>query len=185
MPGLGLHHLLVNARPWGPSPLLAAIESSLRAHGSRPIHVRWDRYEYEDGAHFTRRSHARFCAWVGRQLDPRARWLVLTDSTIGWHGAEALCAALPAGSMVDAVNGSGFVARASERLHLRARLRAHPRGAYDKLLVIAGWNDEGLPHTDAAVRGVVRAWMAYRADASEPKHASEAASNFVKVDKPK
>ena len=59
---------------------------------------------------------------------------------------------------VDAVCGSGFVARASYGEHFASRLRALRRGGFDAaLLVVGGWNDATSGHSEArVVRAVAR-----------------------------
>ena len=144
-----MYHLALNTPPWGPNPALARIEETLSLYGVESLPVAWDTYKYVDDVHFTWDSHVLFCEWLAENLDAKGRWLVIADSTIGWYDSDAsemfcgsgsalLQSLLPRGSVVDAVNGSGFVARAREGLHVRARLRQWARDDFENVLFIVG-----------------------------------------------
>ena len=117
--------------------------------------VNWNSYQYEaDGVHITAGSFESFCDDVAGMLRPHhGRWLVLTDSTVGWHdygdrgewtgwASGCLEAKLGRGSIVDAINGSGFT---TPFTHFRGRLRARRTERYDHVLFMGGWNDEHAP----------------------------------------
>ena len=130
-----------------------------RNHSSSLIALDWEKFEYVEGDpdHFTWKGFDLFCGNLSSKLAPYAqkigKLLVLTDSTVGYlgdDGARHLATTLRnvgIPSVVDAVNGSGFVARSDEGLHFRQRLsHQFTSNHFDSVLLIGGWNDEGRPH---------------------------------------
>ena len=109
-----------------------------------------------------------------------AKLHVVTDSTVGywddgvsWASArlERTLRAHNVRATVDAVNGSGFVARADEQLHFQARTgKIHPSTTH--VLVVGGWND-----ASARAREVKRAVEAYAAWCRRPTTRSRAGHN--------
>lgn len=196
MPSLAMVlHLALDVAPWGPDPALAALEGCLVAAGSRSVPWRvpdGDALE-DDGDHFTVRGYT---AWVEAVADALAPDLaaasavrVLTDSTVGFHdwdhdtgahtgwASRTLTHALgqrmgrPTSAVhVDAVNGSGFVARARHGEHFHARLAhaLHADATSDAtdaasgtdatgpplVVFVGGWNDvrEGPARAAATCR---------------------------------
>ena len=162
-------HAVVNRAPWA-SSALARIDDALVDAGSTPLDVDVGAYGLEDdGEHYTRPEYVRFCADLARELRRRgvARPLVVADSTVdhhnyvegvewtGWAGQE-LHAAL--GGVVDAVRGSGFVARAYCNEHAHARVSYHLRANadVDAVVLLLGWNDAHRARDAAhAARAVV------------------------------
>ena len=133
---------------------LARLDAELEAAGSHPVDLPWDCFELDtDGDHFTLAGGKAFAQALATRV-PRGA-LVVADSTVA-HNAIALVA--KAVGAVDAVCGSGFVARAEygEHFHARAaRVRA------DNVVFVGGWNDvrqchHDLPRVYAAARACVR-----------------------------
>ena len=116
----------------------------------------------EDGDHYTRDAHERFCAALAAELHSFQRPLIVADSTIdhhnwsydgewtGWASAT-LREALGKRAIVDAVCGSGFVARATSNEHFYTRLSHHLRTAnVDAVVFVGGWNDVRAGRTNDA-----------------------------------
>ena len=168
-------HLPTDVAPWS-CAALSVVDGALCAAGSEavPFPSTWAAFPLEDdGEHFTREGLRSFAGALADALAARRseRVHVVTDSTVGHHnydadgawtgwGDAAVVDALRArgvAATVDAVCGSGFVARAREGLHFRPRARAAPAGA--EVLLVGGWNDVGHPaaRLRAAVAGAVSA----------------------------
>ena len=167
-------HVPTNVAPWS-SPDLAVLDARLRATGSLELPgVDAGRFALEaDGLHYTRAGQVAFTRHLVDAVVRLPRpLLILSDSTIdhhnwdddgnwtGWANAllvDALRARGVDDVVVDAVRGTGFVAGADSNQHFRARLSRRWRtGFRGAVLMIGGWNDEGCPCADAAVRGVRR-----------------------------
>lgn len=167
-----LLHTRTDVTPWR-HPTLAALDATLRAAGSTEVTLPWETCALEqDGLHFTlhgqRVFDTLFADAIVRALPvghSPAPLLVLTDSTVGyhdwsedgqWHGRasrrlERVLSARGVNATVDAVCGSGFVARAREGLNFRARI---PDAPHD-VCFVGGWNDLAWPQESvvAAARG--------------------------------
>ena len=80
-------HTATNVVPWSVRPAFRTIDAVLSHTGSLPTDVNWDSYEYEnDRIHFTKDSFEVFCEDLAEMLRCYdGRWLVLTDSTVGWY----------------------------------------------------------------------------------------------------
>lgn len=149
-------HLRTDVATWR-APALATLDDTLRRAGSQPIDLPWDQFELEpDGDHFTERGAIAFAdalaAHVAPLLPRRSHMHILSDSTIdyndrdddgAWNGTATrrivdAFASMGVHVRVDAISGSGFVARAREGEHFRARV---PRGQSGHLLLVGGWND--------------------------------------------
>lgn len=157
-----LLHLQSNVDPWA-SPTLDALDHALTDAGSHPVSLPWAAFELaEDGSHFTERGAIAFSnalvANVAPLLPTENELCIVSDSTIDhndrddngfWHGRASrrivrTFAQQGVRARVDAVGGSGFVARAREGDHFRARLSRWPRGepCGDSVLLVGGWNDD-------------------------------------------
>ena len=171
-------HLLVNVAPWGPDADLARLDECLKTSGSTGVRLPWETYALEsDGDHFTRPAMEVFARDVSKAIHAESfkTIIVLSDSTVGFHdwdeeGKRTDWASLLIASelrnrtdgardvIVDAVNGSGFVARARQGEHFRARLskllRTRTLHGPTLLLFMGGWNDarEGSQRTKIACR---------------------------------
>lgn len=160
-------HTCTNVPPWDGVDAHARLDAALHEAGSTPVRLPWTDFETcEDGVHFTEAGYDAFCDALAVVLDKDVRApvvLVLADSTIDhndrdddgtWHGrasARLRERVRPTRVVVDAVCGSGFVARAREGEHFRARLarllRGDPSLRDAALLLVGGWNDAGRPAT--------------------------------------
>lgn len=128
------------------------------------INLPWDKFEYVEGDsdHFTWAGFLTFADEFVNSCKPFVKQgesiFVITDSTIdhnNWvdgtmttaasdHVAQLLRTRLNlTQARVDAVSGSGFVARAHEGLHFRNRISS-ARG-FDTIVVMGGWNDASRP----------------------------------------
>jgi hypothetical protein len=177
--------------PWR-DPRLARLDAALAAAGAVPLVLPWADFALEaDGRHLAPAGFAAFADALARALprdDDDGVVLVLADSTVDHNDRDAawdytgvatsrLRVALhPRRVVVDAVAGSGFVARAREGLHFRLRLadqlrrlrhgrKKRKRGAAEDaegeevtVVLVGGWNDLGrgldvvLPAATACVR---------------------------------
>lgn len=147
-----IRHFRLDVAPWS-HPDLARLDDVLRRF-STELEVDLGAFALEpDGDHFTRDGQRAFTEALVRALPTEGAILVLADSTIDFHNwssdgewtgwASSLVRdALPGRDVVvDAVCGSGFVARAGE--HFYARLSAHlRRGFHGTIVVLGGWNDQ-------------------------------------------
>ena len=164
-------HLRTNVGPWACDGL-ARLDAALVAAGSTPVDLDWDAFALEeDGDHFTEEGADAFAHALADALAPAWRdrsVLVLADSTIDhndrdaqgvWHGGGTqrvvrACAARGVRATVDAMWGTGFVARANASLHFRNRLAAYLRAHRDRIdavLFVGGWNDVRTHHSCARV----------------------------------
>ena len=146
-----LFHLTTSVPPWN-SPFLDGLDACLAQHGSTPILLPWGYPLEGDGEHFTEQGFSKFSYDFAKELGERIRGpvLILSDSTIGYggeqwvHDVERSLAHRGIHARVDAVNGSGFVARARFGEHFYARLRNRRE---DHVVFIGGWNDEHSGHS--------------------------------------
>lgn len=157
-------HVRIDSPPWGPDATLGYYDTVLTKNGSTPIALPFEKMALEaDGDHFTRNSQAVFntdFAASLRNLTESSHILVLADSTIDFHNwsdddewtgwaSNALQHALQQQNfrhiIIDAICGSGFVARASRGEHFHARLSHHLRVGYrGPVVFVGGWNDKNL-----------------------------------------
>lgn len=137
-----VYHIRTNVAGWQCAEL-ALLDEALQAAGSTPIDLPWDRFELcEDGDHFTTRGALEFAHALGMAVPLRGA-VVVADSTIGHNGelsANVLRNVYGARS-VDAVCGSGFMARAWNGEHFRARVRRHTPPPPAAVVLVGGWND--------------------------------------------
>jgi hypothetical protein len=157
-------HVRIDSPPWGPDVTLNLYDRVLEGVGSIPIVMPFETMALEaDGDHFTRNGQAvfnkEFAASIRNQTSS-SEILVLADSTIDFHNwsdedvwtgwaSNALHHALQQNDfrniIVDAICGSGFIARAYKGEHFYARLSHHLRVGYKGPVVfIGGWNDKNL-----------------------------------------
>lgn len=169
-----VHHVLTNRPPWGPADHLARVDAALSQSGSRPLaDLDVGAFGLEaDGDHYTREEYARFAAQLAHAVRDMPFPLIVSDSTIDWHNhaateedewawtgwaSELLGAALGGDrGVVDAVCGSGFVARAAQSEHFHARVSRHLRAdaRITDVVLVGGWNDAG--RTAAACASAAR-----------------------------
>lgn len=169
-----LLHVRTNVPPWRSDTLLR-LDEVLCESGSSPIDIAWHVCEFVkgDANHFTRRGIECFLQQLVDATAERAgpRLHVVADSTIDhndWTGERhhrwaslrlmELYRFRGINASVDAVRGSGFVARAREGLHFHARLSDVARRGerVNTVLFVGGWNDATSGHAprrvwDAAV----------------------------------
>lgn len=158
-------HVRCNVPPWE-HPTLERLDEALATAGSHPLHLEWHDLPLQaDGEHLTRDGVTRFAhrlgaAIEGAALGPLAHVHVVTDSTVGdlapWahERVRRRLRRLARRVTIDAVNGSGFVARAAWGEHFAARRRAA-----SLLLFVGGWNDAGCADPEVvarAARGCLR-----------------------------
>lgn len=156
-----MFHAVLSTPPWSPvsrpCPDLARLDAALVGAGSTPLRLDAGAYALEeDGDHYTRAAHVLFSRALAAALRGVARHpLVVADSTVDYHNwtedgewtgwaSATLRSALGAGATVDAVCGSGFVARADHNEHFYTRIAHHLRHAEvrpDAVVVLGGWND--------------------------------------------
>jgi hypothetical protein len=163
------YHVVLDRPPWGPSASLADLDACL-ASVSTPLVLDVGAFELEaDGDHYTRRGFVAFAEALARALARArvARPLVVADSTVDHHnwaedGAwtgwadNVLVRAVPT-AHVDAVCGSGFVARACHQEHFHARVSRRLRVAsHDAVVLVGGWNDERTGRLDATRAAMAR-----------------------------
>ena len=153
-----VHHTLTNRPPWGPSDHLARLDDALRRTGSQPL----DDLDVgvfgleSDGDHYTKEEYRRFVAQLSHVVRDMYYPLIVSDSTIDWHNytqdwewtgwaSSLLRDALSGRCVVDAVCGSGFVARAAQNEHFYTRVSHHLRTNADitDVVLVGGWNDAG------------------------------------------
>lgn len=180
-----MFHLKCNVDRWK-SDTMRTLDRLLTTQSSTEMNLPWEILDLlEDGEHFTPTAQLTFETEFSRELMRRLpsnerrnlSVLVVGDSTIGhhdwhrdvWHGAasrrlaETVRHTLQCRRVeVDAVCGSGFIARSEYNEHFHARLAKWTRTGrsdpWDVIVLVGGWNDEGrdprLLH--AAVRGCIR-----------------------------
>lgn len=173
-------HLRTDVGPWACADL-ARLDAALAAAGSTPVDLPWENFALEeDGEHFTDAGADAFARALADALAPACRGrtvLVLADSTIdhndrdttgAWHGGGTrrvihACAAHGVRATVDALWGTGYVARAHASLHFRSRLAAYLRAHRDRidvLLLVGGWNDVHTHHPCERVCAAAEACVA-------------------------
>jgi hypothetical protein len=151
-----LYHALANVPPWGPCAELEQIDGALQDHGSIALpSLKLGAFALEsDGQHYTRAAFQRFADHLASSLGHLAYPLIVSDSTIDWHNYDSewectewasnvVRGAFSGRCVVDAVCGSGFVARASHNEHFYPRLSRHLRVNKDitDVVLLGGWND--------------------------------------------
>ena len=169
-----LFHVRMDSVPWGPDPTLAKFDSVLQFAGSTILDLPFTRMGLEsDGVHFTLEGQDVFSTLFAKSLRKDAHnatdVLIISDSTIDFHnwsedgewlgkGTLSLKNALFANgftnSIIDAVCGSGFVARANFGEHFHARLSHHLRKGYrGPIVFVGGWNDvnDKISHVENAM----------------------------------
>lgn len=151
--------MCTHTRPWT-GPELQALDDTLEEAGSFPVLVPCHDLALEaDGEHFTREGFVAFAtalatAFAQQTTDRPVGLKVLSDSTVDHHNwadgeytgwangivqdAFARHARIPR-VHVDAVCGSGFVARCDDGVHFGARLS--PTEEDTAVLLVGGWND--------------------------------------------
>jgi len=156
-------HVRIDGPPWGPDPTLERLDRTLAQLRSTPLDLPMATFPLEeDGDHFTRDGqrafHEAFADAIARTVvTPQV--LVLADSTVDFHNwtrdgewtgwatsmlQQTLGEYGVTDARVDAVCGSGFVARARQGEHFHARLSHHLRGGYcGPVVFVGGWNDTG------------------------------------------
>lgn len=159
------------------SAFQCGLDEHMAVRGIELVDLPWAQYELlpHDRDHFTWEGYVAFSRGLAHALRacaaPDAPVHVYADSTVdywnwdakgNWTGraSTALAAALAAVHLrasIDAVNGSGFVARHEERLDFRSRRRAAAEESGATVVVIGGWNDRHWPLP--AVRGRVDAFL--------------------------
>ena len=168
-------HVRINSPPWGNNPTLALFDDTLVTGASQTIDLPFlDMPLLPDGDHFTKTGQCIFSHTLAKALSERilsdTRILILSDSTIDFHNwsnhdewtgwassslTEALAAFTLNNATIDAVCGSGFVARAQYGEHFHARLSHHFRAGFRGAVVfIGGWNDANLLRVNDVVRSI-------------------------------
>lgn len=167
-------HVRIDSPPWGPDPTLQLFDRTLAQLNSCPIDIPMVQFPLEkDGEHFTRDGQRAFHealsdALQNTLMEPRV--LILSDSTIDHHNwsrdgewtgwaSTALRHTLSeygiTNSTVDAICGSGFVARARHGEHFYARLSHHLRGGFrGPIVFIGGWNDANAGRVDETLEAM-------------------------------
>ena len=154
-------HVLIDSPPWGPNETLNRLDQAMVQSNSCPIELPMTKFPLEaDGEHFTKNGqrafHEAFSDAMQRKIMD-TRVLILSDSTIDFHNwskdgewtgwastslKQTLAEYGIVHSIVDAVCGSGFVARAQYGEHFYARLSHHLRNGYrGPVVFVGGWND--------------------------------------------
>ena len=162
---------LCNVPPWE-SVQMNFIDRECKQWSDSVLDAPWLEYEYlSDGIHFTWEAQLLFNGWLVDQLRPFPEPLIIiTDSTVGhhdwkngkWHGKASkhlLQMLLQIGKKkvtVDAICGSGYVARAEFGENFRPRI-ASKQAENATMVVIGGWNDEHSSNVIHAVRGALKA----------------------------
>ena len=163
-----IYHALTNLPPWGPSEHLARIDAALVSSGSIPLSdVDVGAFALEDdGDHYTVDGYRRFVSQFAHAMRKLSHPLIVSDSTIDWHNhipstweytgwaSNVLRQTRPC--VVDAVCGSGFVARAAHNDHFYTRVSHHLRtnDRITDVVIVGGWNDAG--RTDEACHAIPR-----------------------------
>ena len=164
-----LYHALTNRPPWGPTNHLSCIDAALLTSGSHPLQdLDVGSFALEDdGDHYTKEEYRRFVAQLSHAVRDMPYPLIVSDSTIDWHNyahdwewtgwaSSLLRDALSGRCVVDAVCGSGFVARAAQNEHFYTRVSHHLRTNpnISDVVLIGGWNDAG--RTEEACHALTR-----------------------------
>lgn len=151
-----MFHVRIDSAPWGPDTDLGSLDAALRRCGSTQLNICMQNLPLEeDRDHFSRAGQRAFSTSLANAL-PRdvSPLLIIADSTIDFHNwsdgewtgwASSLLVEAFHGKeiVVDAVCGSGFIARAHHGEHFHARLSKHLRqGFAGSVLFIGGWNDQ-------------------------------------------
>lgn len=151
-----MFHVRIDSPPWGPDAGLASLDAALRTCGSTQLNIPMQSLPLEnDNDHFTRAGQRAFSTSVANALSRDVSpLLIIADSTIdfhnwsdgewtGWATSQLVEAFHGRDLVVDAVCGSGFIARSRHGEHFHARLSDHlRRGFRGSVLFIGGWNDE-------------------------------------------
>ena len=148
------------------SDKMRCVDEVMKDIGSTELVLPWKSFKLlKDEQHFTLRSQIEFEKEFASKLSDQMKGkpssiLVLADSTVGyhdwdgdiWHGRASkrlereLQNLDPSRKIVvhvDAVCGSGFVARSEFNEHFRARMSTKMRMVpWDVVVFVGGWNDE-------------------------------------------
>lgn len=149
-------HMKTNVHHWK-HPWLKQIDDVL-SKNSREIDIDWNSCELEkgDSDHFTENGSKTFCYLLIKELSKYSdvkKLHIISDSTIAHNDYDGRVAStrletelqkIGIDASVDAISGSGFVARAWADEHYRARVTRHlksHKGENHAILFIGGWND--------------------------------------------
>lgn len=141
---------LVNVEPWRGN-VAREIDSTMREEGMRSFDIPWTSYAYteDDPDHFCASHLSRFADDLSHQLRKSrcpSPALIVTDSTVGHYtdGADMVrqrCRDAGIQVVVDAVNGSGFVAGSPDHFVARLSVRRRAGERYASVVFMGGWND--------------------------------------------
>jgi hypothetical protein len=152
-------HVRIDSPPWGPDTALKRLDDTLAQLHSSMIDVGLGTFPLErDGEHFTKNGQRAFHEALSDALQHVGEdVLIIADSTIDFHNwshdwewtgwassslKKTLSSYGVTNAIVDAVCGSGFIARARQGEHFYARLSHHLRTGYrGPVVFIGGWND--------------------------------------------
>ena len=129
------------------------------------ISIDWSQYKLKsDKLHIRESEFERFAREFVEKIarhNPPSPLLILTDSTIDYYNDEQNCANKFIEELlleknivahIDAICGSGFVAESQNNNHIHRRLkRGISHYAPESIMLMAGWNDIGLAHTQPAL----------------------------------
>lgn len=159
-----MFHVRINSPPWGPDAVLDLYDNHLMSKNSVRIVLPFEKMALEeDGDHFTRSGQTVFNKEFAKSIRNQtesSHILILADSTIDFHNwsnthvwtgwaSDTLYHALLDQNFqnitIDAICGSGFVARADKGEHFHARLSHRLRFGHEGPIVfVGGWNDRNL-----------------------------------------
>ncbi|RPF81763.1 MAG: hypothetical protein CBC65_001870 [Rhodothermaceae bacterium TMED105] len=158
-------HIVTNAGEWQGSEILQLIDERLIEAGSNPIFVDWDGIEMDDPDHFTNSGAVLFASRLVDKVAPCVKTEtlhVITDSTVDYNdwsengvytresSKNIIDAFRKRGitATIDAISGSGFVARAVYNEHFRKRVVSHltTTPLQTTILLMGGWNDVTSGH---------------------------------------
>ena len=153
---------LVDVQPW-PGDVAREVDATMRDEGVRRFSLPWTSYAYpsDDVEHFVSEDLGRFATDLARQLRRCgcvSPTLLVTDSTVGHYdaGEETVrrrCRDVGIDVVVDAVNGTGFVAGTPDHFVARLSNRRRAGERYASVVFVGGWNDAG--HVPRFVRAAV------------------------------
>lgn len=143
-----IYALRTNVHIWQ-CAFLEKLDFALSHNSVELVDVPWQSYALlkHDCDHFTWRGFQRFANDIAARIRcMHGTVLLIADSTVGYWNDASISAAtdyllqqLPQGKLiVDAVNGSGFLAMRDCDLDFRRRIRRHN---FDTLFIVGGWND--------------------------------------------
>jgi hypothetical protein len=146
------------------NPTTVFVDKLLSKYNFTLLDLDWSNFELlkNDKDHFTWKGYVRFCNALAQALNKKGveKICIFSDSTIDyWNDPNSYAntylqkelAKKNITSIVDAVNGSGFVARGiMSSGDFYSRIRRHARrGSIDKnstIMFIGGWNDAHCEH---------------------------------------